>query len=94
MIFADFAAGESVFVDANTFVYHFTAHPRFGPACSQFLQRIALQELTASGSNLQLEWHYGYLDDPLRRRRAATSCYCRDGQDGSSRRTRYSQIPL
>jgi predicted nucleic acid-binding protein len=45
MIFADLGAGDSVFVDANTFVYHFTAHPRFGASCSQFLQRIARQEL-------------------------------------------------
>jgi predicted nucleic acid-binding protein len=54
MIFADLAAGDSVFVDANTFVYHFTAHPRFGPSCSQFLQRIALQDLTAFTSTHML----------------------------------------
>jgi predicted nucleic acid-binding protein len=47
MIFADLGAGDSVFVDANTFVYHFTADPRFGSACSQLLQRIARRKLAA-----------------------------------------------
>jgi predicted nucleic acid-binding protein len=45
MTFADLVTGEPVFVDANTFVYHFTAHHLFGPACSQFLLRIARQEV-------------------------------------------------
>ena len=31
---------ESVFVDANAFVYHFTPHPTFKAACSDFLDRI------------------------------------------------------
>jgi predicted nucleic acid-binding protein len=47
MIFADLGVGDSVFVDANPFIYHFTADPRFGAACSQFLQRIARRELAA-----------------------------------------------
>ncbi len=45
MTFADLAAGDSVFVDANTFLYHFTPDPVLGPACSQLLQRIENQEL-------------------------------------------------
>jgi predicted nucleic acid-binding protein len=45
MTLADLVTGEPVFVDANTFVYHFTAHHLFGPACSQFLLRIARQEV-------------------------------------------------
>jgi predicted nucleic acid-binding protein len=45
MTFADLVAGEPVFVDANTFVYHFTAHHLFGAACSQFLLRMARQEV-------------------------------------------------
>jgi predicted nucleic acid-binding protein len=45
MIFADLQAGESVFVDANTLTYHFQPHAVFGPACTQFLQRIENQEL-------------------------------------------------
>jgi hypothetical protein len=32
MKFADLRAGETVFVDANTFVYHFTSEPTFGAA--------------------------------------------------------------
>ncbi len=47
MIFADLAAGETVFLDANTFVYHFGPDPVLGPPCSQLLQRIENQELTA-----------------------------------------------
>ena len=31
MTFADIPAGSSVFVDANTFVYHFQPHPLYGP---------------------------------------------------------------
>ena len=32
MIFADLATGDSVFVDANTLIYHFSPHPTFGTA--------------------------------------------------------------
>jgi hypothetical protein len=45
MIFADLLPGESVFLDANTLVYHFGAHTTFGAACSQLLQRVENQEL-------------------------------------------------
>jgi predicted nucleic acid-binding protein len=45
MIFADLVAGESVFVDANTLIYHFGPHPVFGAACSQLIQRINNQEI-------------------------------------------------
>lgn len=40
MIFTDIPAGSDVFVDANIFVYYFTPHPTFGPACSDLLDRI------------------------------------------------------
>ena len=40
MIFPDLAGGDSVFVDANTLVYHFQPHPIFGPACTDLLERI------------------------------------------------------
>src|SRR5207249_6397252 len=40
------AAGDSVFLDANTFIYHYGPDPALGPACSQLLQRIENQELT------------------------------------------------
>jgi predicted nucleic acid-binding protein len=45
MTFADLQGGESLFVDANTLVYHFAAHAAFGAACTQLLQRIENQEL-------------------------------------------------
>jgi hypothetical protein len=47
MIFADLLAGTPVFVDANTFVYHFSLHPRYGTVCTQPLERVARQELVA-----------------------------------------------
>jgi hypothetical protein len=37
MTFADLAAGEKVFLDANPLVYHFAADPNLGPSCSQLL---------------------------------------------------------
>jgi predicted nucleic acid-binding protein len=45
MIFADLVAGDAVFVDADTFIYHFAPDPVLGPPCSQLLQRIENQEL-------------------------------------------------
>jgi predicted nucleic acid-binding protein len=45
MVFADLAAGDSVFLDANVFVYHFAPEPVLGPYCSQLLQRIENKEL-------------------------------------------------
>ncbi len=45
MTFADLVAGDVVFLDANTLVYHFVADPSWGAACSQLLQRIEHQEI-------------------------------------------------
>jgi len=45
MTFADILAGEAIFLDANTLVYHFTSDPVFGAACSQLLQRVENQEI-------------------------------------------------
>jgi predicted nucleic acid-binding protein len=45
MTFADLLPGDAVFVDANTFSYHFEPHPRWGPPCSDLLRRIENQEL-------------------------------------------------
>jgi predicted nucleic acid-binding protein len=45
MIFADLLPGDSVFVDANTLIYHFGPHPMFGLACNQLIQRIENHEL-------------------------------------------------
>ncbi|HJT35458.1 MAG TPA: PIN domain-containing protein [Pirellulales bacterium] len=47
MTFGDIPAGASLFIDANTFVYHFTPHPVFRPACEKLIERIELRELTA-----------------------------------------------
>jgi predicted nucleic acid-binding protein len=40
MTFADLATGDAVFVDANTFTYHFQPDPRCGPTCTQLLDQI------------------------------------------------------
>jgi predicted nucleic acid-binding protein len=45
MTFAGLIRGASVFLDANTFVFHFQPHARFGPPCTALLQRIELQEI-------------------------------------------------
>jgi len=45
MTFADLLRGDSLFLDANTLVYHFEPHPTLGPACTQLLQRIEQKEL-------------------------------------------------
>ena len=50
MTFASLPRGALVFVDANAFVYHFTAHPVFGPASRDLLKRIETGELLASTS--------------------------------------------
>ena len=45
MTFADILAGSAVFLDANTFIYHFIADPAYGPACTALLDRIEHQEV-------------------------------------------------
>jgi predicted nucleic acid-binding protein len=45
MTFADLQAGDALFVDANTLVYHYAAHAVFGTACTQLLRRIENQDL-------------------------------------------------
>jgi predicted nucleic acid-binding protein len=44
--FADLQLGDAVFLDANTFIYHFAPDPVLGPPCRQPLQRIDNQELS------------------------------------------------
>jgi predicted nucleic acid-binding protein len=46
MTFDAIPAGLAVFVDANTLLYYFTAHPRYGSACQKLLDRIANHEIT------------------------------------------------
>jgi predicted nucleic acid-binding protein len=49
--FANLAAGDAVFVDANTLTYHFEPHARWGPACTHLLQRIENQQLAGYTSS-------------------------------------------
>ncbi len=87
MTFADLPRGSSVFVDANTFVYHFTAHPVFGPPSRDLLQRIESGELAGHTSThvvgelihclmtaeamKQLGWTQGKVTKRLRQHRDA-----------------------
>jgi predicted nucleic acid-binding protein len=45
--FADLVVGDSVFVDANTLIYHCTIDPLFGPACTNLLDRVGRGEIAA-----------------------------------------------
>ncbi len=45
MIFSDIPTSASLFIDANTFVYHFGPHPTFGHGCTELLDRIKCQEI-------------------------------------------------
>jgi predicted nucleic acid-binding protein len=45
--FADLIDGQTVFLDANPLIDHFSANPRTGPESQSLLARIANQELTA-----------------------------------------------
>jgi predicted nucleic acid-binding protein len=45
MTFAKIPAAASVFLDANSLIYHFTNDPKHGSACTQLTKRIELQQL-------------------------------------------------
>jgi len=45
MTFKDIPHGTSVFIDANTLIYHLGPDPDFRPACQDLLERCARQEL-------------------------------------------------
>src|SRR5215218_10718966 len=45
MTFAALVPGDSVFVDANVFVFHFAPDPVLQVPCGQLLQRIENQEI-------------------------------------------------
>src|SRR5438552_1876072 len=47
MIFGDLVAGDAVFIDANTLIYHCTLDPVFGSACTDLLDRVGRGELAA-----------------------------------------------
>jgi hypothetical protein len=40
MIYSDLPAGATVFVDAGPFIHHFEPNAHFGPASTDFLERI------------------------------------------------------
>jgi predicted nucleic acid-binding protein len=46
MIYADLPAGETIFLDASVFIHHFEPNARFGPAATEFLERIENQEIS------------------------------------------------
>jgi predicted nucleic acid-binding protein len=45
MIFTDLRAGDAVFLDANTLVYHFAPDPALGGACRALLVQIKSQKI-------------------------------------------------
>ena len=45
MIYADLPAGAPVFVDAGDFIHHFEPNAKFGPAATEFLERIENHEI-------------------------------------------------
>jgi predicted nucleic acid-binding protein len=45
MIYADLPAGATVFLDAGVFIHHFEPNAVFGPAATEFLERIENQEI-------------------------------------------------
>src|SRR5271165_4109409 len=47
MNFLDIPEGESIFIDANVFVYAFAADPTLGPPCRDLVERIGRKELEA-----------------------------------------------
>jgi predicted nucleic acid-binding protein len=51
MTFADLQRGDAVFLDANTLIYHFTNHPKYGTACTALMERIEQKEVQAYTSS-------------------------------------------
>ena len=69
MIFADILAGQSIFIDANIFIYYFRPDPVLGSACGQFLQRIENQEIDAfTSSHLLSEMAHRLMTDEASQR--------------------------
>ena len=51
MKFADIPNGESVFLDANILIYHFSSHATLSTACQELIERIARGELSGFTSS-------------------------------------------
>jgi hypothetical protein len=45
MTFDQLPSGSMVFLDANTLVYHFSAHPKYGASCTRLVERIENQDV-------------------------------------------------
>jgi len=45
MTFDTIPAGAEIFLDANTLIYHFTNHAKYGTACTRLLERVENQDL-------------------------------------------------
>jgi predicted nucleic acid-binding protein len=50
MTFTVLPAGATVFLDANTLLYHFAADPKYADPCTDLIERIERQELTGFSS--------------------------------------------
>ena len=60
MIYSDLPAGTIVFVDASPFIHHFEPNARFGPAGTEFLERIENQEITGvTTTHISARWPVG-----------------------------------
>ena len=46
MSFVKLPPGTAIFLDANTWVYHYTAHPRLGASCTALVARIEQQDVS------------------------------------------------
>src|SRR5438128_1273546 len=46
MTFVQIPVGVTVFLDANSLVYHFTNDPKYGVACTQLVQQVEQRVLT------------------------------------------------
>jgi predicted nucleic acid-binding protein len=46
MIYADLPAGATVFLDSSVFIHHFEPNALYGPAATEFLERIENQEIS------------------------------------------------
>jgi predicted nucleic acid-binding protein len=50
MTFDQIPTGGAVFLDANTLIYHFSAHPTYGAACTRLVERIENHDIQGSTS--------------------------------------------
>jgi predicted nucleic acid-binding protein len=46
MSFTDLPGGATIFLDSNTFIYHYSNHARYATPCRDLLERIARQEMS------------------------------------------------